>query len=406
MKKIKILLIQPPLHELSIVFGIMEPYALKVLSTSIQNEKTFKGLTETKIFDLRVEPINHLINLLKSGNIDIIGITGIIIDQPKIIEISDLIKKLSPKTLIVVGGHHATMLSEDFFVTNIDLIVRGPGHKVFLEIIEKKLFGPEDYSNIHGVIQNTGANNFIECSGWKKNINEAPPAPLRNITKKRYRCFGHRINVVTTAQGCSGRCSFCACWPAMNGKYITKSPTQVFKEIKSCREKWIFLGDDNTFQDIDRMMRVAELLSSSTTRKFFDGYCRADIIVNHPELIEAWSNIGLKYLTVGFEAINKDNLDNLNKKSSIETNEEANRILQKLGVINLAHILIRPDFTTSDFQNIKDYIYKHNIVEPVFPILTPLPGTILWKKYKKQVANIPRQFFDLAHPLLENKTWH
>ena len=399
--KIKIILIQPPIHELSICFGIMEPYALEVLNTAILQDKTLNKQTETKIIDLRVKPIIELTSHLKNSNIDIIGITGITIDQPKIIEIAKLIKKLSPKTMIVVGGHHATMLPKDFFIPDIDLIVRGPGHKIFPDIIKRRMMNVENFSDLSGVIQNIGSGNFAESLGWVKNINEPPPSPMQNLLKNKYSCFGHRINVVVTAQGCSGRCTFCSCWPAMNGKYIVKQPEEVVEEIARAREKWIFLGDDNTFQDIKRIKKIALLIQSQSIRKFFDGYCRADIIAKNPELIELWAKIGLKSLTVGFETTSDQELKKLNKKSSIRINEEANRILQKYGIINLAHLLIDTNFINKDFKRIKEYIYKLGIVEPVFPILTPLPGTLLWKNHKEEMEFMPRQFFDLVHPLIK-----
>ena len=403
-KKIKILLLQPPMHELSICFGILEPYALEVLSTAIQNDGELRKIVEVKILDLRIDPLKILINLLQSENINIVGITGITIDQPKIIEIATLIKILSPKSLVVVGGHHATMLPKDYFIPDIDLIVRGPGHKVIIEIIKRKITNDDDYSGIKGIIYNTGQLKFTECHGWSDNINEAPPISINKTINKRYRWIsGHHINVVVTAQGCSGRCSFCACWPAMGGKYISKTPIEVFKEIVSTKEKGIFFGDDNTFQDVNRMKEVAKLIKKSNIKKRFYGYCRTDTIVKHPELFETWKKIGLMYLTVGFEDISDKGLESLNKNSSTTINENANTILQKLGIINGAHLLINPNFTYDDFENLKNYIQKLGIVEPVFPILTPLPGTSLWKKYKKQVELTPRQFFDFAHPIIKTE---
>jgi hypothetical protein len=48
----KILLIQPPRHPHSLVFGEMEPYALEVLGACLQQDPDLEGQIEVEILDL------------------------------------------------------------------------------------------------------------------------------------------------------------------------------------------------------------------------------------------------------------------------------------------------------------------------------------------------------------------
>lgn len=398
MKKIKLLLVQPPVHPESITFGFMEPYALEVLAAAIKNHQILGHHVDIKIIDMRFGSLEKFLQSLEDVDIDFIGITGITIDVPQMIRLSKIFKHFFLGSKIILGGHHATMMPEDLFDKNVDFIVRGPGHVVLLRIIEQYLSGKGDYSKIKGVIQNVDGK-FIECKGWAENIVSPPPGPMRNWTKRSYRCFGKPMSVVTTAQGCGSRCTFCACWPAMAGKYIAKSPEQVVAEIAFATEKYVFLGDDNTFGDIGRAWAIAKLLKKRAIKKFYDGYCRADIIAKHPDLLKFWSEIGLRWLTVGFEATSDQGLQDLHKNSSLETNRQANDILQSCGIVNYAHLLVRPDFLPEDFQATQNYVKEMGIVEPVFPMQTPLPGTPLWRQHQTELYRMPRQFFDLAHPL-------
>lgn len=141
---------------------------------------------------------------------------------------------------MIVGGHHTTLLPEDFFINDIDLNIRGPGHTIISNIMKKILANSNKYSDIKGVISNNGQLELTECGGWAENVNSPLPIPLKITTTKRYRWInGVHTKVIATAQGCSGRCSFCSCWPAMAGKYIEKKPIQVYREIASTKAKQI-----------------------------------------------------------------------------------------------------------------------------------------------------------------------
>ena len=50
---------------------------------------------------------------------------------------------------------------------------------------------------------------------------------------------------------------------------------------------------------------------------------RSDTVVNNVRLLEKWREIGLEYLSIGFESINDDQLADLNKKVTAEQNKKA-----------------------------------------------------------------------------------
>ena len=396
----RVLLIQPWRDSRSTVFGEMEPYALMVLATAVKSAGC-----EVKILDLRIKK-RSLQSVINSFKPDMVAITSIVIDYFMALEVAKVIKQKNPEIWTIVGGIHATLKPEDYYHNNIDLIVRGPGVEVLPSII-RTINENKNLNEIPGLIYKNQDNLFIENKDWKANINQKTInlVPDRNLLRhhRKYRCFGFNHAVLVTAQGCTGRCNFCACWPAMAGKYITKSPENVVQEIKDIIKKGqrhIFIGDDNTFEDVERAWEIVRLLDKylkeSGKRISLNGYCRADVIAENPDLFKSWAKVGLNYLTVGMESITDDELKKFNKHSSIEINEKANEILTDCGIVNLAHILIRPDFTKDDFKNIWEYIYKKGITNPIFPILTALPGTAIYANANQQELY---PFFDLGHPI-------
>lgn len=399
----KLLLIQPPTHPESLVFGYMNPYALEILAAGII--ESFSNV-DVEIIDLRVEKGRNGWERIKSFKPDIVGVTGITIDYPMMLKVLEYVKNISQNITTIVGGHHATIAPSDFYKPTVDIIIHGPGIESLKEIILK--YDEKDFGSIKGITYQKGENifhtnpprnDFSEVRRW--------PLPAYHLTEKyskHYIAFSKRYRVITTAMGCPFRCSFCACWKAFSGKYITRSPEDVVREIINAKEKYIFFGDDLTFGDINRARRIAELIQRAGIRKKYNGYCRADIIVKNPEIFSLWKNVGLFGLTVGMEALSDNELLAFNKNSTIEINERANEILLNIGIHNHAHIMVYPSFSENDFNRLIEYTFKLGVAHPIFPILTPLCGTNLSIELQDRITIREHQYYDLAHPVFDLKT--
>ena len=162
-------------------------------------------------------------------------------------------------------------------------------------------------------------------------------------------------------------------------------------------------ADDNTFQDVKRALKIYDLIKARCIRKKYIVYARSDTIAKHPEVIEAWSEIGLDKIVIGFEVISDDDLKKFNKQNTLENNEKTITILKKNGVLNIAHFLIRQDFNIKDFDELRRYVDKHDIWMPIFPVLTPLPGTDLWTEEKHRLLTDTFDLFDLFHSVLPTR---
>ena len=142
----KILLIEPPKPSSSIggddVF-IFEPLALEYIAAGVSSEH------EVRILDLRLE--NDLNKALLDFQPDIVGITGYTVHVNVVKKLFEEIKHWNQNTLTVGGGHHATVLPEDFNTPNIDLIVIGDGVFAFQEIV-KRYEREETFGEIPGVV--------------------------------------------------------------------------------------------------------------------------------------------------------------------------------------------------------------------------------------------------------------
>jgi radical SAM superfamily enzyme YgiQ (UPF0313 family) len=235
------------------------------------------------------------------------------------------------------------------------------------------------------------------------------PFPARHLTdhyRKKYRDqMKNKIAFVLTSRGCPFRCTFCACWKLMNGKYISRDPESVVEEMATLPDDvdLVCFADDNTLHSARRAWRLSELIKEQNIQKRFTMYARADTIIKHPKLIESLKEAGLKYLTLGIESVRDDELGKLNKNCSVQINNEAIRILQKIGVANAAHFIINPDFMEEDFSELFKYVCDMNLFQPIFAVLTPLPGTDLYAQSHDRLFIRDYDFYDFIHSVLPTK---
>jgi radical SAM superfamily enzyme YgiQ (UPF0313 family) len=166
--------------------------------------------------------------------------------------------------------------------------------------------------------------------------------------------------------------------------YRKRPIPEIVADLKSMEEDYIYLGDDNTFADAKYAAELADAIRDAGIKKEISSYCRADHICKHPELMQKWYDIGLRYLVIGVEAVSTDKLKLFNKKTDQEQNIQSLRTLREIGIFAIPHILISPDMNEQDFDDIYRFIEDNEFEYPVTIPLTPLPGTADYSSYKAQ----------------------
>jgi radical SAM superfamily enzyme YgiQ (UPF0313 family) len=391
----RILLIYPHHNPHILAPTNFEPLSLEILASTVPN-------SVVNIVDLRFEPISEVGSLIDSYRPDIAGITvNNTIQVNKTKEIINFIREKDTKIRIIVGGHHVSLMPEDFFIPSVNAVFLGWAEISFPQYVECLRLG-KSLDVIPGVIilqDGLPINQPKPCLEVKP---ENIPLPDRDLTKKYRNRYTDELKrktaLVNTSRSCPYRCSFCACWKAARGRYLARSAESVFEELTmipsdiSC----VFFADDNTFFCVRRARELYHLIKESGIRKKYSGYCRTDTVVRHPDLFRLWKEIGLENLTLGFEATSDKRLRSWNKDNSIETNRKAILILRSIGLDFSSYFMIDPDFEEKDFRDILEFVKQNHLIKPRFVILTPLPGTALYEKRKSKI-NLSYDFFDFMH---------
>jgi len=105
------------------------------------------------------------------------------------------------------------------------------------------------------------------------------------------------------------------------------------------------------------------------------------------------------------EAGSDKHLESLNKRSSVQLNIDAQRVMDDLDIENWAHFVVMPDFLKEDFDELWDFIETQGITYPVFVPMTPIPGTPLFfeSKEKKTIKTFDYGFYNLEYMCMETK---
>lgn len=421
---------------------ICEPLELEYLVGNIDKTKA-----SVKIIDMILEkkPIEFFINKYKPH---IVGMTAYITHVGAVKEMARKIKCLSNKTITVVGGVHAEVIPEDFRSKYIDYIICSNPVETFNKIIDRVRAGVgtkevgetyiksnanqlnlssccrdtkdkgETYikSNDHQAYLASRCGDAKEIDGiyvkGKKHIrsssyNILPPdrSSVKKYRKKYYYMFHNPCALIKTSLGCPYTCSFCFCKEITGGKYFARKIDEVMEELKSIKEREIYIVDDDFLFNENRLNLFCDELEKRNIHKRFLVYGRADFIASHEKVIGRLSRHGLSAVIVGVESVREKDLKDFNKRSSLENNEKAIRILQKYGIELYATMILQPDFTKKDFKQIEDYIIGMNVSFVNLQPLTPLPGTEIYDDYKDKILVSRKDYamWDLAHIVLKPK---
>lgn len=374
-----------------------EPLALEYVAAGVAEDH------DVQILDMRLDP--DLDAVLGRFRPDVVGITAYTVNVNTVRRLFQAIKAWRPDTLTVVGGHHATVVPNDFVSPAIDLIALGEGVFTFREIVRRWDKG-DGFDGIPGLAFGRGGQ--LIRSEYPVAVDlDSFPFPRRDLTA-RYRGdyfseWMRPLASVRTSKGCPFRCTFCALWKLTGGRYLKREPECIVEELAGINEPFVFFADDESLVSARRMSRLASLIQEAGIQKQYFLYGRSDTIAANPDLLAQWREVGLEKVFVGLEFWRDEDLDYVGKGSTAKDNEHAVRILQDLDIEVYASLIVRPSFSRSDFRALRQYCRDLGLSMATFPVLTPLPGTDLYDKVRGEMITDNYDYFDFIHTLLPTR---
>jgi radical SAM superfamily enzyme YgiQ (UPF0313 family) len=201
-------------------------------------------------------------------------------------------------------------------------------------------------------------------------------------------------NIVVASRGCPFKCEFCynSC-EYVHHKYRNRPIANVLEEIILLKTKHVMFIDDNLIGDI------------AWTRAFLDEIKPLGLkwnaavsanIINHMDLLDKMQESGCQSLFIGFESINEQSIQSVQKyQHKRENYERLIHELHKRGIMVNASLVFGFDHDSPQvFANTLNWLVRNKVETMTAHILTPYPGTVLYKRFLAEGRIID---FDLSH---------
>jgi radical SAM superfamily enzyme YgiQ (UPF0313 family) len=414
----KILLVNPPNCGRSIPeeqYGIDsikqifrgEPLALEVLAGGLDGH-------DVMIVDLKAGP-GMLMDAFADFNPDIVGLTGLTCEANSVVRIAGELKETRDVT-VVAGGVHASNSPEFYNRPEIDFVAVGLGKKSFGELVSALEKGHVDVA-IPGVAKTSpgSALSFVPRKYSGEDLMESLPPRYDLVSQYRdtyvLSTLGFKIGFVVTAYGCPFSCSFCSITKLTDRRYLTHNHESVLRDIRLLGDiPVIRLVDALTFGNPPAALKLCEEIMDAGISKHFIVDVRSDTVVRNPDLFRRWREAGLRSVVIGFEEVQDEGLNAMNKGTSVDTNVRAIDILHEIGITIVGDFIISPDYTEEDFERLGSFITDNSIDLPMPTVLTPLPGTPLHEAMKDSIVVHDLDYYTLTNAVtptrLDEKTFY
>jgi radical SAM superfamily enzyme YgiQ (UPF0313 family) len=264
-----------------------------------------------------------------------------------------------------------------------------------------------DLSGVAGLIWREGGVGFRANPRREAQLDlDACPLPRRDLVSRhrgRYFFLFHRPDsAMATGRGCPYRCNFCSVWQFYSGRTRMMCPQRVLTELRTIQTDHVTLVDDNFLLNHRREDEIADRIAAEGIQKSYSMECRCDAVVRHPELVAKWARIGLFGVLLGLEGSDRT-LAAVNKGSTAEVNDQAIAICQDLGLVIWGAFLVDPAWEADDFKRLTEFVRARGITHTQFTVLTPLPGTALYRDRKHELITNDYRCFDALHAVVPTR---
>jgi radical SAM superfamily enzyme YgiQ (UPF0313 family) len=298
---------------------------------------------------------------LTSHHYDVVGISSIIVNVKKVKEMCRMVRELSPRSVIVVGGHVAALENLEQMI-DADHIVRGEG----IAWMRGYLGEDQDAPVHHPAI----------VSGLKTRV-----MGLRLPERK-----GGTAATIIPSVGCPMGCNFCttSAFFGGKGKFINffESGDELF-QVMSQMEKELkvdsfFMMDENFLLHRPRALRLLELMKAAGKSWELSVFASANAIRKYSmqELVE----LGVSWPWMGLESpqSNYGKLKNTDTRQLTRELREHGIRVQGSTIIGLEH------HTPENIAQEIEHAVGHATDFHQFMLYTPVPGTPLYREIAEQ----------------------
>jgi radical SAM superfamily enzyme YgiQ (UPF0313 family) len=322
---------------------------------------------------------------------DLVLITAVTWQAQRAYHLADEFRKRG--RMVVLGGVHASFLPDEA-LEHADAVVVGEAEEILGQVIEDARQG-----NLKRTYR---AESFAML--------DSPAIPRFELLK-----FGHyKGRTLQTSRGCPYHCTFCSVWKFNGRKNRFKPADAVIREVaaldasraaQGVSSGTLFFVDDNFCISRERTRELLQHLirynreAATPIRRWMTQTSIS--VARDQEMMDLLYEAGCRGVFVGFESISHKALEAFDKTQCKA--DEYSELIEKL---RAARLRVMPSFIigsdaedTAYFEELADFIKTHNFSYTLLNILTPYPGTGLFRQLESEGRILHRDWskYDIKH---------
>ena len=304
---------------------------------------------------------------------DLVGLTGM---GSGIVRAWQLARPFRERGIpVVMGGIAATLAGAERLLEHADAVVIGEAEEVWPRVLADA------------------------AAGRLARVYEQPrQPPIEDLPVPRYdlldrRKLGFWLPVQAT-RGCPYTCRFCSVTAFFGGSHRKAPIEHVVRDVRAAKARGVrhiaFL-DDNIAGDFDHAARLFEALVPEGIVWMSQG---ALDLAEDDRLLALARRSGCRLLSFGVESTSEETLAGLGKGfNHPDRYAEAFRRVRSHGIEVSTEMIIGADGDDETvFDRTHDLLMENRIPAPRIHILTPVPGTALWRELEAEGRIVSRDF--------------
>lgn len=315
---------------------------------------------------------------------DLVGISVLTLNAYRAYEIGDVFRRRSIP--VVMGGVHATFCPDEA-LEHADAVVCGEAEGIWPRLLDDVVAG-----RLQRRYQREGFTppNEIALPRWD----------VRGGEQSR------KFKALTTARGCPVGCDFCSVSVFHGSRFRGIELEALVEHIRELCEKdrprFLFFNDDNLTIDHARAAKFFEMITPLNIP--WMSFASLDI-ASDDRLLALAARSGCRQFFIGFESLVDENLS-LFHKGVNRTRDYARAIelIHSHGISIQASFIFGLDEDRPDvFRRTMEFLETNRIEQPQFNILTPLPGTRLMERLRREGRIVDNDWshYDMNHVVFE-----
>ncbi|MCX6695065.1 MAG: radical SAM protein [Candidatus Altiarchaeota archaeon] len=330
--------------------------------------------------------VENVKSLVSRHSPDVVGVTFTTPKYPAARAVIREIREHAPDVKVVVGGHHATFLSEETLrETGADYVVRGEG-EIALPALLRSLSSGIQYPKLDGVSYiKDGV--FVDSPITRVKDLDSLPTPAWELIPKKYRARKQRI---LASRGCPFKCDFCSVSAFHGGSWRTRSVGNILDEVEVILDNgysMIEFIDDNFTLDYTRVAGFCKGVEERGLDFRWGVQARVDDIHRNPDLIPLLSEHGCYRVSVGVESGVQDVLDSYGKEITVEQAKNVISLMKDSSMLGYWYFILGSGGaydTPEVIEKSINFMGECDFDVAQVSMLTPFPGTRLYDRLKNE----------------------